>query len=694
MSLGKTLSLIFFLFLFSGVCWSHGNHHHGAKNYAHMIKKNKESLAALRNLKEAPQYSLHLDDDTLFLLTSYNTRIALRMKKMGDYCQIDSNENLKIKDIDEKELSTGREILKQAIPAVEKAEAVLKLKAIFDLSLDKTKVEQIRTEFKKFKISRNQLSFCLVRLEIKEILENDGRHYSLQDLEMARNLMNILNWFESHTRDQNIEQVDLVKDAFGKIFNYFWSSKKYLTLYDERILGVAYKIWASFYDLIPTLKDQDLNGQIAFHNLNPHNSSFFQWLEAKRVGIIPSSGLPLLHADTHTDLLHVYQHLDTEALTDLSLEQSVQILDMTNFEAQGKDNYYAEVKKVLTPKQWKQVAPYLKNLDLEKFKDFLLYAIQQNVKFIGQPMIASMASNLTTEYIFSLPPWSQPTQFSPVENGLSKPAKGAIIHTKADDFMSEMQVNVIGLVSYPEANVFFQMRDKQTQILSPDDHDQVIRDIYYFIDPAVMEKQTINKDRNAIATINTESLPFDAKHDSFSPYFNSSQLGSQKFILDIDLDVFSSDGRTNYVNHDRWHGPTKTIPQIGIFVNKAMPFSHERTPWMMKWMLDFADFSHPDLKQLKNEDVVVTSTEFKLLKVRMDQFFERLNQTKINGQTPAIITLTDSSILQRVYVENYQNAFASSVELNDSNFTPIPLVFLINYYARMKLASIYQLPLL
>jgi hypothetical protein len=192
-------------------------------------------------------------------------------------------------------------------------------------------------------------------------------------------------------------------------------------------------------------------------------------------------------------------------------------------------------------------------------------------------------------------------------------------------------------------------------------------------------------------SLTTTSQSFDENHQSFSPYFKTSKINNKQFILDIDLDVFSSDGRTNYVNINKWNGPTNTIPTIDNFVNIAMPFSYEHTAYMKKYMLQVEHFEHPSLKELKNEEITVTTTELSLIKVRMDQFFQRLLETKNNQQVPAIITLIDSSKLQRVFVEKYENAFASSVEISDSNFTPVPLVFLINYYARKKIKEIYNI---
>ncbi len=657
--------------------------------YHHQKHQITESKFFAPSLKRA----LKLDNDVLEMLLDFNKRISFRYKKMLPFCDLTASlsSTNQLKNLEAKDIKISEQYLRQVIAITEKAEVVLDLKWNLDLSGNQSLRIPINQEMENLKTNRNLLSSCLQKIELQQVIESNDKGFHSVHKQFAKSLLSFLVWTEKNPYLQLTTDHEIAKNTFDTIFNFFWNESAFLTKHDEILLKATYQLWSSMYELLPSIRQQALDGHsILFENLNPHNAAFFAWLEAKEVGHLGARPLPLLHADTHTDLLHVYHHLDSDIMQDLTLEQAVDLLLLLKIkdeqDVESKNPIDLELLNVLSEKQKNALRPYFKQLNKEMFQKFLLHAMKQNVKFIGQPMVASMASGIVSDFIFSLPPWSQKKSFSPIQaDGTAKSSTGHIIKKVMEDFMSEEQVEVLSFQSDSDAPAIFEHHNQNNLPLLT----KPIKEVHYYIDPALAEINSYES-TTAKGRYQTVTADYALPYQSVTPYFRSIKPLNQRFILDIDLDVFASDGRTNVVNMDHWNGPTQLIARIDKFENKAMPYSYERTPYLQKLRLQFDQFEHQDLKQLKNAEIVVSSTEHQLVKVRMEQFFSKLEKSKNDGYIPAIITITDSTVLSRTNAKDYFKSFASSIEYVDSNFTPVPFVFLINYYARVKLREIYQ----
>ena len=70
---------------------------------------------------------------------------------------------------------------------------------------------------------------------------------------------------------------------------------------------------------------------------------------------------------------------------------------------------------------------------------------------------------------------------------------------------------------------------------------------------------------------------------------------------------------------------------------------------------------------------------------RVDSFIQRLEQAKAEGHLPAVITISDSTVLQRAAEGQREDS------MSGGNFTPSCLAFLLNYRVRQRLNEVYNL---
>ena len=83
------------------------------------------------------------------------------------------------------------------------------------------------------------------------------------------------------------------------MFNQKLDSNGELTSDECQVLQRVYSTWSSFDET----NGNQTRSKIPTYNVNAHNSAFPYWLETIAYDAdFPREGIPLLHADTHTDI--------------------------------------------------------------------------------------------------------------------------------------------------------------------------------------------------------------------------------------------------------------------------------------------------------------------------------------------------------------------------------------------------------
>jgi len=443
--------------------------------------------------------------------------------------------------------------------------------------------------------------------------------------------------------------------SFDAIFSDFTTRANTTGLNDEdcTTLERTYQAWSSFYEAQNNDElFRDNLDQIPIYNVNPHNSSYQYWLLEREKGVIPESGLTLFHADTHTDLGHIHEHIRDDVYSSLYFDEIPLLLAELS---DGKEAFLEFLRDSGDQDvDHSEIEAAFASQSVEEIRETLYRISADSVHQVAQPLVAAGAAGLTKKYVLCMPPWS--TRMP--RNNLG--ADGKIQFDEELEIVSsytgygkEREVHLAGIER--DHPVLFEHGDGIAPVWERESNDITITDGI------------------SLGTIdcNTEELTEDGTvRDRGRPAHRVSQtFGDHErengFILDIDLDAFVSEGYSE---------------------DHIMPISFART--------DASNLEHREVvgdhgshafQSETDSRIEVSSTEMDLIRSRVDYLFDELTQAKVDGYLPKVITISDSTVLQRM-IEGGEDS-----TLSGGNFTPSCLSFLLNYMVKSKLRKLYNL---
>ncbi len=449
---------------------------------------------------------------------------------------------------------------------------------------------------------------------------------------------------------------------FEDIFIYFWRKPK-LSNEDCQLLENTYSAWASFYEDENEQSKNSVAG-IPIYNANAHNASLNYWAKEQQNGRIPPEGLTILHADTHTDLGHVHTHHGGHWLgrvLDVSDLHKVSLLKGDSFKEKIKDQINAAP---IDQRKKAELQRKLINTSDSQIRQELATQMRLAVHGVAQPLVGSQLTGVSNgNFIMCMPPWS-----------LELPRSKVAGKNQAGDPVYQPLKMELMEVPYEKELVAKNMVDCKKKpgdwevdcYDSGDSKNKKIADSQFqVVDCNNEERIELGKSKGTPyykTQIKNQPLPDIGN-------FFSEEDKKKGFLLDIDLDVFVSE----------WREPG----QKGAHRN---PVSFERTngPKSFHRVSEVPQELHAENSE--TDFGGVTTKEFSLIRERMDVFFNGLKEAKSRGYLPKVITIADSTALNRVIRSKKLN------EDSDERFTPSCLVFLVNYMARKKLVETYSEP--
>ena len=496
-----------------------------------------------------------------------------------------------------------------------------------DINKIRSHIKKLDQKLKHHEKLRREAQLCIFKSELKDSI----RLAVGKNKRMLKKLDQVSSCFSIDRVNEKL--LGFSSNIFNTIFKNY-SKKKKLTDEDCDVLEKTYQIWSSFYEEENSIGSAE--EKIPFYNVNPHNSAYFYWMRERQKGTIPKGGLSLLHIDTHTDLAHIHSHNKKTLLGDISFPDQMNVLYLMNGE--GKESaisYLNEIKK--SDEKWIENAKrWINQKPRKEIIQLLEDGVRNSVHRIDQPLVASIASDVSDDVTMVLPPWATRLKRSGIKNGVAEKQKVEIVE----------RGRVIMPVYDPQNDLLEAGGRKALSVKK--DTDKVIKSFTLSVTDANSEKR-----------VEVEPGMFiiekkDAKQEDFS-----SHLKTKKFILDIDLDGFVSEGL---------EGST------------VSPISYARTSAHNKSNGEHG--THSDSNETDSR-IMVSTVELDLIKNRVEEFFERLEKTKMKGYTPAVITISDSTTLERAKEGQIDDS------LSGGNFTPSCLAFLLNYMVREKLKNLY-----
>lgn len=442
---------------------------------------------------------------------------------------------------------------------------------------------------------------------------------------------------------------------FADIYAYY-SNKPELNEEDCPVLRSAYSLWASSQDdENEATKNTPPDQQIPLYNVNAHNSSMIYWLREMAKGTIPPGGLPLLHADTHTDIAHIHDHVHGDHWADkIPVHELGQLLNEYNSGAGVSSQRIEGVvrsSKSHSAALRNQQAIAARSASAESMREQIEQSIRERVHHISQPLTGALAVNAASKLIMCMPPWSKELPRSEIHVATGEvqldemrlvrnPRHGGIVHLAND---SER---------YKKANVMRNLKGT-TEIKR--------------VPMGVVDCNTEAQPEGPRGPVVTRSKAESGIPD-LKKFFSSDEV-KKGFILDIDLDVFVSEGLRGEI---------------------AAPVSFARTQRHIKQNGEHG--SHTANNE-NDPSVMVGTLEMNLINSRIQHFFNELKEAKASGIMPKVITIADSTMLTRAIDR------ANDKSINDEkkystgggNYTPSCLAFLLNYKIRAELKKLYPI---
>tara|TARA_B100000925_G_scaffold258586_1_gene213618 strand:+ start:1554 stop:2888 length:1335 start_codon:yes stop_codon:yes gene_type:complete len=436
------------------------------------------------------------------------------------------------------------------------------------------------------------------------------------------------------------------------MFNQKLDSNGELTSDECQVLQRVYSTWSSFYDETNGNQSQS---EIPTYNVNAHNSAFPYWLEAMEIDPdFPDEGIPLLHADTHTDLSHVHMYPTDRRFRQIPFVEFSNILRhlINNRPEVRSERGVARIKREMVSmvkeiqqrvnrerssdrdsrRTFTQINDsFVRDLEnwinspstsVENIRSTFLQASRRSIHHIAQPVTGAVAAGITSDVLMVLPPWSRRIARTDSADQPRNPWQVDLAH-RVDAYEGGVIQNTIQDVT---------TTGPSAPLLSKQSDDQPI--------------QSYNLQAINLTNPKGSGAPLRGFH-----HYLPSSTRDTGFILDIDLDAFVSNGRLRDLIEPLSWGREYSIS------------GHETT-------------NEGDLR------AGLAAQEMDLIKMRINSFFRRLQEAKTEGMCPAIITIADSTQLTRA-IRGEDDDFTGG------NFTPACLAFLVNYMVREKIEEVY-----
>lgn len=515
-----------------------------------------------------------------------------------------------------------------------------------DRDLEKAKRLSARAQeiykkaLKRFETSQSCLFRAELHATVKDVLKEE------KNKRLGEQLEGVADCLEKFPEDAR-----LLKTAFSTFFDSifdFFSTKKELKQEDCELLKNTYSVWASAYEQ-ENEKSVGAN-EIPVYNVNNHNGSYYYWAEEQRKGRVPPEGLTIFHADTHTDMGHVHSHYwDHWSGKLLDLNETQKLL------MSGKSVKEALLKKVnqevSNPSEREYLQRRIQSDSEENLKSILEQNVRKTVHHIAQPLAAAQFTDTSNgKFLMCMPPWSKELPRSKEkETDLSNPIVMDFVETTKGEVGFEMDCK-----DRPKGNWNLFCRRKR------DADDKILGKSEFQVFDCNEEKRTkIGTDSKGDPIYSTETSP--GMGHSFTSYLKPEDR-EKGYLLDIDLDVFVSEGKGTFVEPISWERTTQHEKQKG------------------------AHGSH-EVNTESDPSIAVTTKELDLIQKRMDYFFQNLKESKEAGFIPKVITLADSTALKRQLAPK---KLGEDYNINGIQaYTPDCLVFLINYLTKKRLKEIF-----
>ncbi|MAZ47458.1 MAG: hypothetical protein CME65_02780 [Halobacteriovoraceae bacterium] len=485
---------------------------------------------------------------------------------------------------------------------------------------------------------RREALLCLFNDQLKDQISNQVG----SNRELLQRLSGISTCFEPNVETQPENLRELASHVFQSIFNFF-SGKEELTEQDCEVLKQTYSVWSTFYENDNEKRSSD--EAIPFYNVNSHNSAYFYWMRERQNGNIPPGGLSLVHLDTHTDLQHVHGFGGGTELSRIALPDITNLLYELN--QNGVSGVTAQLNNLtyLDPATKQAYLEYVSGHDAESLRTTFEVSVRNSVHRIAQPLMGAALSDVSRDFIFVKPPWSQSVETSELIEGRAYKQELTLLSDKNGDisFHTPNEGDQLGLRKHNVVDGlsgFAQRAENQHPALLN------LGSVSLSITDANTEAQV------AVPNGNSITIQEDRELEPLSTH-----LTTERFILDIDLDGFVSQGQVDRRGNE----------------NIQTPESFERT------IEDHSQSNETD------ENIFVSAVELDLIDSRIDSFIQRLEEAKTQGHLPAVITISDSTVLQRAAEGQREDS------MSGGNFTPSCLAFLLNYRVRQRLNEVYNL---
>lgn len=492
---------------------------------------------------------------------------------------------------------------------------------------------------------------CLFRAEIRDEIVTIGNTENAQWMEGLQEVGNCLG----------IQPAASILNDFGGFFRNLFNSfmnKPSLSNNDCQVLQRAYEVWSSMYD---DLNDsQEKISGIPLYNVNAHNASFYHWANEQRKGRIPPGGLTILHADTHTDMGHVHRHINHWSQSVMNLETAQQVTMMKDSEVQGYMIERVRQATAIPASDRNNILARLRVTPPQQLKSEIASAIRGNVHGIAQPLAAAQAVGVSNgRYLMCMPPWS------------SELPRSARINSEGKNIPEPLEMdfcnaNIEGLASGQgikggNLTIGFAVPDaakyEETTLVRYWEGECEVRGKSYFNVVDCNNEELYERGRDS-----TGKVEYDVRQKAaptnykFQDYLSPKDR-EQGFLLDIDLDVFVSEGR-----------------------GKRDPMNPEPSSFLRPHGEGVKPHGSHEASNETSTAPAVSVRELEQIRSRVDDFMKRLQSAKADGYSPKVITIADSTILRRALLNQESN------DLAGGNFTPVCLSFLLNYMVKTQLS--------
>ncbi len=518
--------------------------------------------------------------------------------------------------------------------------------------------QQLQGVYDKYFGSARDSEFCVFKLDLAVATRDLAKDAKNQAL--LRGLEKVTQCLSTSSPLRNSRIKGTFAGFFEDLFDHYWK-KPNLTDEDCAVLRNAYSVWSSFYDGENRANLSASSKKIPVYNVNDHNASYYYWAKEQQKGNVPAEGLTVFHADTHTDMgdvhTHTHGHWSSHVLDFKETHQAL-------LKSEGELSRFLVEKinasAVLTaPERQSLVARIAAQPELQ-IRAELEMQIRKSVHHIAQPLAASQATGVSSgDFIMCMPPWSKElprTQYVKQADGTSKPAALAFNFIERGTKGSEELGFEMAAKDAPQG-------DWNIPTFTPD---ELQAGTVKVLAPSRFQIVDCNNEERVETFKNSSGEQmFEVRQKSTPPapladYFPA-QDKKKGYLLDIDLDVFVSEGHGGLVEPISWERSK----------------SHDR---------EYGPHGSHAQNTESDPNIAVTTKEFGLIRDRMDLFFKRMTESKKAGMVPKVITIADSSAVARAIRTGQEGEAVAGIKA----FTPTCMAFVVNYMVRKRLQETFD----